>query len=223
MAAGTSIGRQVSHFYIIRSLGNGGMGVVVRGAGHAAPALGRVKFPTTALSRNGRGPALQAGGAPGRVAESPEYLHHPRRGRGRRPVLHRDGAAARPDAQGAPGHGPIPLAELITRVTGRGCPRRGARPGHHPPRHHPGQRVPRTAASSRSSTGLAKHFAADENADGTDDLTVTGAIAGTIITWRERLAEDGAVDYRCDPFSLGVILYQMATGTRLFEIGPGAR
>ena len=67
--------------------------------------------------------------------------------------------------------------------------------------------------------GLAKHFpAAGGDAQATDDLTGVGAVAGTVHYMSpEQLAETGAVDARCDFFSFGAVLYQMATGARPFD------
>ncbi len=70
--------------------------------------------------------------------------------------------------------------------------------------------------------GLAKHFPAS-GGDGqtTDDLTSFGAVAGTIHYMSpEQLKGAALVDYRCDFFALGAVLYQMATGTRPFDILP---
>src|SRR5207249_4887396 len=69
--------------------------------------------------------------------------------------------------------------------------------------------------------GLAKHFASLDQDGVTTDVTGTGAIAGTIHYMApERLTEGASVDYRCDLFSLGALLYQMTTGARPFEISP---
>ncbi|MQA29082.1 MAG: protein kinase [Luteitalea sp.] len=70
--------------------------------------------------------------------------------------------------------------------------------------------------------GLAKHFPShDTDADSTDTLTGPGAVAGTIHYMApERLVADAAVDYRCDLFSLGAVLYQMATGAPPFDMTP---
>jgi serine/threonine-protein kinase len=69
--------------------------------------------------------------------------------------------------------------------------------------------------------GLAKHFVALDDIGPSDDLTATGTVTGTIHYMApERLDVDATVDYRCDLFSLGVIMYQMATGARPFEIEP---
>jgi TolB-like protein/tRNA A-37 threonylcarbamoyl transferase component Bud32 len=71
--------------------------------------------------------------------------------------------------------------------------------------------------------GLAKHFPRSGDALTTDDLTTVGSIPGTIHYMSpEQLAGDPAVDYRCDFFALGAVLYQMATGARPFDIQPRA-
>jgi WD40 repeat protein/serine/threonine protein kinase len=59
--------------------------------------------------------------------------------------------------------------------------------------------------------GLAR--ASDEN----EQITNPGAIMGTPSYMAPEQARGGKVDFRCDLFSLGCVLYQMATGSRPFQ------
>jgi TolB-like protein/tRNA A-37 threonylcarbamoyl transferase component Bud32 len=218
------IGRQVSHFYIIRSLGSGGMGVVYEAQDTRLPRSVAIKFLTTALSRNVD--AVRRFKREARLAAS---LNHPNictildvdEGEGQcfiaMELLHGNTLKARL------AEGPMPLAEILDVAAqvadalsvahGQGIIHRDITPGN--------VFVTHSGLVKLLDFGLAKHFESDGDGDGTDDLTVTGAIAGTIHYMApERLVDDGPVDYRCDLFSLGVILYQMATGTRPFDIGP---
>jgi serine/threonine protein kinase/tetratricopeptide (TPR) repeat protein len=67
--------------------------------------------------------------------------------------------------------------------------------------------------------GLAKQFASlDDDGQITDDLTQPGTVAGTVHYMApEQFEEDALLDHRCDLFSFGAVLYQMATGTRPFQ------
>jgi serine/threonine protein kinase len=66
--------------------------------------------------------------------------------------------------------------------------------------------------------GLAKHFASFEGEPYSDDLTAEGTVAGTVHYMApEQFSAGGVLDRRGDLFSLGAVLYQLATGTRPFE------
>ena len=69
--------------------------------------------------------------------------------------------------------------------------------------------------------GLAKHFPMSaDDAGTTDDLTNIGTVAGTTHYMSPEQLAGRKVDYRCDLYALGVVLYQMATGARPFDIQP---
>ena len=65
--------------------------------------------------------------------------------------------------------------------------------------------------------GLAKRVAVEPGAETTRTLTESGAIAGTPYTLAPEILRGGEADARSDLWALGVVLYEMASGTRPFR------
>ena len=216
------IGRHVSHFYIIRSLGSGGMGVVYEAQDTRLPRSVAIKFLKPALSKN-----LEAVRRFKREARLAASLNHPNictlldvdhgdgqffiamellRGKTLRDVI---GTRAFTTAE------IIDLALQIADALGTahdlGIMHRDITPGN----------IFLTSGGGVKllDFGLAKQFAAFD-ADGplTDELTQAGAVAGTVHYMApEQFVADATLDHRCDLFSLGAVLYQLATGAKPFE------
>jgi serine/threonine protein kinase/tetratricopeptide (TPR) repeat protein len=215
------IGRQVSHFYVIRSLGSGGMGTVYEAQDTRLPRSVAIKFLNAGLSRNTE--AMRRFKREARLASS---LNHPNICT----VLEVD------DCQGQSfiamellqgnslkerlAAGPMSIEDILdvcVQVTNalaiahdKGIMHRDVTPGNIFLTHDGLVKV--------LDFGLAKQFMSSDDEYVTETLTEPGHVAGTVHYMApEQFASDAAVDQRCDLFSLGVVLYQMSTGSRPFQ------
>ncbi len=219
------IGRQISHFYIIRALGSGGMGVVYEAQDTRLPRSVAIKFLSPALSNDPD--AIKRFKREAQLASS---LNHPNictvldvdEGDAQlfiaMELLHGQSLKVRLAA------GPlgldevvdiaIQIADALTAAHAHGIIHRDITPGN--------VFLTDSGLVKLLDFGLAKHLStSDGDAETTNDLSVSGAVGGTIYYMApEQLAKEPRVDYRCDLFSLGAVLYQMASGGRPFELSP---
>ncbi|OFW43461.1 MAG: hypothetical protein A3J29_08970 [Acidobacteria bacterium RIFCSPLOWO2_12_FULL_67_14b] len=219
------IGRQISHFYIIRTLGSGGMGVVYEAQDTRLPRSVAIKVLKEELSKN-----VDAARRFKREARLASSLNHPNictvlevsanDAQAFIAMELLEGASLKSRLLGEP----LSLREIVD-VASQVADALGA--AHEQGIVHrdltPGNIFLTTGGIVKLlDFGLAKHFSRSSG-DGhtTDDLSSAGAVAGTIHYMSpEQLAGDAALDYRCDLFALGAVLYQMATGARPFDILP---
>jgi serine/threonine protein kinase/tetratricopeptide (TPR) repeat protein len=219
------IGRHISHFYVIRLLGSGGMGVVYEAQDTRLPRSVALKFLKAGMAKETD--AVRRFKREARLASS---LNHPNictildvedgdeQSFIAMELLKGKSLKARLVGE------PLPLGEILD-ITGQvadalaaahdqGIIHRDIAPGN--------VFLTDGGLVKLLDFGLAKHFPTHaEDGQTTDDLTATGVVVGTLYYMApEQLAEDGSIDYRCDLFSLGAIVYQMATGARPFDISP---
>jgi TolB-like protein len=216
------IGRHISHFYIIRTLGSGGMGVVYEAQDTRLPRSVAIKFLRPSLAADTT--AVRRFKREARLAAS---LNHPNictildieDGEGEpfiaMELLHGISLRRRLES------GPLTLHEIVDimmqvadalgALHDHGIMHRDLTPGN--------IFLTRGGLVKLLDFGLAKRQSSLED-DGhlSDELTAWGATAGTIHYMApEQLVENGGTDHRSDLFSAGAVLYQMATGTRPFE------
>ncbi len=218
------IGRQLSHFYVIRTLGAGGMGVVYEAQDTRLPRSVAVKVIKDDLSRDRD--AVRRFKREARLAsslnhpnictildvsddESPAFIAME--------LLEGSSLKARllggPLALGAVVDIGRQVADALGAAHDSGIIHRDITPGN----------IFLTSGGlvKLLDFGLAKHFpTAGGDGQTTDDLTLSGAIAGTIYYMSPEQLAGEPVDSRCDLFALGAVLYQAATGARPFDIQP---
>jgi eukaryotic-like serine/threonine-protein kinase len=223
------IGRQVSHFYIIRRIGSGGMGVVYEAQDTHLPRSVAIKFLTPNLL--GSDDAIKRFTREARLAAS---LNHPNictvldigEADGQSfivmELLHGLSLKTRLSA------GRVSLMELVdvasqvasglAAAQAQGIIHRDITPGN--------VFLTDSGVVKLLDFGLAKQgtqpdFEAEYGDDASDSLTKPGAVVGTIHYMApERLVDTASVDYRCDLFSLGAVVYHMATGAPPFDMSP---
>jgi TolB-like protein/tetratricopeptide (TPR) repeat protein/tRNA A-37 threonylcarbamoyl transferase component Bud32 len=215
------IGRHVSHFYIIRALGAGGMGVVYEAQDTRLPRSVAIKVLKEELSNN-----LEAVKRFKREARLASSLNHPNictilevsqdESQSFIAMELLEGTSLKSRLLG----GPLSFGEIVRITTQvadalaaaheQGIIHRDITPGN----------IFITAGGlvKLLDFGLAKHFPTSAG-DGrtTDDLTGFGAVAGTLHYMAPEQLAGASIDHRCDFFALGAVLYQMATGARPFD------
>jgi len=215
------IGRHISHFYVIRALGSGGMGVVYEAQDTRLPRSVALKFLRPSLSRD-----VDAVRRFKREARMASSLNHPNictilevdeidgqsflamellQGRSLRERVVASAMSADELVDVA-----LQVADALATAHDKGIMHRDITPGN--------IFITDTGPVKLLDFGLAKHFPTASGAEVSDDLTQPGSVAGTIHYMApEQFAEGAASDHRSDLFSFGAVLYHMATGARPFE------
>ena len=218
------IGHQISHFYIVRTLGAGGMGVVYEAQDTQLPRSVAIKVLKTELSKD-----VEAIKRFRREAKLASSLNHPNictilevggdEAEAFIAMELLEGASLKAKLLG----GALPIGEIvaITRQVAdalgaahdQGIIHRDITPGN--------IYVTTSGVVKLVDFGLAKHFPGSvDEGQTTDTLTSFGAIAGTMPYMSPEQLSGGVVDRRCDFFALGAVLYEMSTGARPFDIQP---
>ncbi|MGD8330746.1 MAG: protein kinase, partial [Acidobacteriota bacterium] len=219
-------GTELNHYRITAKLGEGGMGEVYRATDTK---LGRdvaLKVLATDLAANAErlarfereARAIAALNHPGIVT-----IHSVEESDGRHFITMELVEGTTLDGLIPPGGMPlgalfelaIPIVDAISAAHDRGLAHRDLKPTN--------IMVTRDGKVKVLDFGLAKPVASGTMADDetkatfAGDLTGEGRVLGTVAYMSPEQAEGRSVDHRSDIFSLGVLLYQMATGTRPFE------
>lgn len=219
------IGRQISHFYVIRTLGAGGMGVVYEAQDTRLPRSVAIKVLREGLTKD-----LDAVRRFKREARLASSLNHPNIctilevSDDESPSFIAMELLEGTSLKSRLLSGPVPLDEIVD-IASQMASALGA--AHDEGIIHrditPGNIFLTTSGLVKLlDFGLAKHFPAGTGDDQmTDELTAIGIAPGTIHYMSpEQLSGSTMVDHRCDFFALGTVMYQMATGARPFDIQP---
>jgi TolB-like protein/tetratricopeptide (TPR) repeat protein len=215
------IGRQVSHFYVIRGLGSGGMGDVYEAQDTRLPRSVAIKFLKPALSRNI--PAVRRFKREARLAAA---LNHPNictvfdvdEGDDQSFIAMelleglslKDRLAAGPLLTGDVVDIGMQVVDALAAAHGQDIMHRDITPGN--------IFITVSGLVKVLDFGLAKHFGSgDDDSFVSTGVTEPGTIVGTIHYMAPEQFGDAMVDHRCDLFSLGAVMYQMATGSRPFQ------
>jgi eukaryotic-like serine/threonine-protein kinase len=216
------IGHQISHYYIIRALGRGGMGAVYEARDTKLPRSVAIKVLKEELSKDLD--ALRRFKREARLASS---LNHPNictilevgdeEAQSFIAMELLEGASLKARLLGAPltldeiVDISIQVADGLAAAHAEGIIHRDITPAN----------IFLTGGGlvKLLDFGLAKHFPemSTDDEQTTDELTQFGATVGTIYYMSPEQLAGAPVDARCDLFALGVVMYQMATGARPFD------
>jgi serine/threonine protein kinase/Tfp pilus assembly protein PilF len=221
------LGTTVSHYRIVRELGAGGMGVVYEAEDTRLRRNVALKFLSAALAQDG--PMLERFEREARAASA---LSHP--GICTVHAIEKDGGQSFIVMELVEGEslatrlagGPMPtgqfldlgiqMADALEAAHAKGIVHRDLKPMN--------MMVTSRGQVKILDFGLAKFEHNEASAQTTSptapprsDLTAVGTVFGTVHYMSPEQARGLTTDARTDIFSLGAILYQMATGDRAFE------